>query len=404
MRGVAEIPVKPYRLSLFLILFYFGFVFISMLGFLFFNNIPFTFHAFFVFTLFFIFLIAGVELGKSLNFGRLKKINFSKFETFLIIIILLQTFVILGVWNIIIDRYGSLSNILSEADKIRRESIGQTESPVPVWMTYFAGTIQFSFASSLIFIEYSTKKSKYVLLSVYTFLLVLLLDLTTFGRIGTLYSFFTIIGYTLIFRKQVFTLKRISLVTIVILLVLLPRYIRGDYDAFASTVDVLSPYLKNDFHPIVLSMLTFYMYYFSSIFAMSVYYELPTEPLLYGERTFTPFYNVISRFFIEDDRIVLIDKIVYVPYPVNIYSIVKDMTVDFGYLGMTIVAFFFGIVLGNIFRTQNKGIFWDALKIFMFGWIFYIPIYNAFSFGGFLLSFIALMIPAMFFKTSISKL
>jgi len=398
MRGVAEIPVKPYRLSLFLILFYLGFMVISLSGHFFFDGLALSFHAISIFTVFFIVLIAGVEFGKVLDFGKTRKIIFPKFEQLIVIMIIVQTIMIFFVWNEMIQRYGSLNYILSNASLIRAESIGTNTSPIPVWITYIASTTQFSFALSLILIEYSKKNLKYIILAIYTFILITLLDLSAFGRIGTLYSVFTIIGFFLFFKKRIFTLKRILLIVIAFLLMMSPRYIRGDNDAFTFTILAFAPYLKSDFNPFVVLLLTFYMYYFSAIPAMSVHYEMPAEPLLYGERTFTPLYNVISRFLLEDDRIILIDKFVNIPYPVNIYSIVKDLTSDFGFWGMLVVAFLFGLILGNIFRIRHKGIIWDALRVFMFGWILYIPIYNAFSFGGFFLSFMLLLLFAMFVR------
>ncbi len=388
---------KRFRLSLLLMVFYVSFIAISMLGFLFFNNMHVSFEALALFTSFFILLILGVEIGKSLSFGKINKFKIDNLGIFLVIALFIQSTVILGIWTYIIDRYGSVSNILTIANEIRADTIGKTESIYPVWMSYIAGTIMVTFSLNLILFEYSKKKIIYAFTSIFSFIFILLYDLTSFGRVGTLYALFVLLGYLLFFRKKIFTLKRITLLLIVMILMFLPRYIRGENDAFSSTIVAFSAYTKTDFNPIILSVLTIYMYYFSSLFSMSSYYAEPQEALTYGERTFTPFYNIISRFVTSEERISLIDKMVYIPYPVNIYSIVKDLTSDFGYLGMILISLFFGIILGHIFRSQNRGIFVTALKIFMFGWIFYIPIYNAFSFGSFLLSFVILIFLSLFY-------
>ncbi len=59
---------------------------------------------------------------------------------------------------------------------------------------------------------------------------------------------------------------------------------------------------------------------------------------------------------------------------------------DFGIIGIIILPFVFGTIVSYLFKYH--GIYADALKIILLAWLFYTPIYNAFSFGGFLIAFV----------------
>ena len=99
--------------------------------------------------------------------------------------------------------------------------------------------------------------------------------------------------------------------------------------------------------------------------------------------------NLFNRFFSEGEvshRLVIIGDLVYVPFDTNIFTIIGEIYMDFGIIGIIILPFVFGSIVGFLFKYH--GIYADALKMILFAWLFYTPIYNAFSFGGFLISFV----------------
>ena len=61
---------------------------------------------------------------------------------------------------------------------------------------------------------------------------------------------------------------------------------------------------------------------------------------------------------------------------------------DFGEIGLVLLPIFFGSCIGFFFKY--RGVYADALKLVFVAWIFYNPIYNLFSFGGFMLAYIFL--------------
>lgn len=99
-------------------------------------------------------------------------------------------------------------------------------------------------------------------------------------------------------------------------------------------------------------------------------------PYTYGFRTFTPLVRLINR-FMGMGYVSTIDEFVFVPFGFNVYTIVRDFFQDFGSVGISIVSFIAGVMLGICFRW--RGVLHDALKILLLAWLCFSPIYNIFS-------------------------
>jgi len=178
---------------------------------------------------------------------------------------------------------------------------------------------------------------------------------------------------------------------------MLPRLIRGGFDNFSATVKEYLPFLKIKFAPVFFGMLSIIIYYFSSLYALSQLVNKQVE-FLFGEKNFAPLLNLIRRLlpFLRLNRINLIEEPARIPFNHNIYSIVGDIYMDFGFLGLIFVPFLFGLLIGSIFK--RNGIIADSLKAFFIAWLLFTPIYNVFSFGAFFFSFAFLMILLIFVK------
>ena len=142
-----------------------------------------------------------------------------------------------------------------------------------------------------------------------------------------------------------------------------------------------------------------YIYYFSSIFSFNQLFNNEIDHL-YGFKNFAPLINIIARIFpfLSIQRVQLIEPMAQIPFEYNIYSILGDIYIDFGSIGFFFLPLLFGFIIGVIFKAN--GFFIDSLKLLMFAWIFYSPIYNCFSFGSFFISFIFLVLLSVFFKES----
>lgn len=291
------------------------------------------------------------------------------------------------IWFAKLTKYGSLDTFLANAYTIREGTIGRGDpTDLPIYVQYFNSLVYALFAIALCRFG-QTRQFKYVLISAYFFVLIVMNDLTQLGRIGILYAIFCVIGYFIVFRRRAFTPINIFCVVALFALLMLPRLIRGSFDNFEASIRNYRDYFSTDIPPVFNALTITYIYYFSSPYALDNYLQTPDPKHTYGERTFTPFVNIAAR-LTGDTRQTTIDEPAYIPFRYNIYTVIKDFYQDFGMVGFTLVPFLIGIVFGRLFVSAST---FDALKIFSAGWLFYTPIYNAYSFGGFMISFALLV-------------
>ena len=291
-------------------------------------------------------------------------------------------------WYLYLKYYGSFSYMIDNAFTIRIESIGGGRQIVPLYIGYLASLSYGLFALALAM--YGNNKAwRYIIASILLFVLCVLGDLATFGRIGILYAIFSFLGFLFVFKVTIFRLRNVALLALLFGLLMLPRLLRGSFDNFEGTLSSIYPYLKIQFPASLNPFLSTYIYYFSSPYALDTY--LTSGPLEYtwGLRTFTPIVRLVNR-FIGIDYISTIDPMVSIPFHFNIYTIVKDYFQDFGVLGIILLPLGSGILMGALFRW--KGTIYDSIKIYLISWLMYTPIFNAFSFGGFMISFVFLIL------------
>lgn len=389
--------IGDFRIDNFILLFYFSYLIIALLGYSFINYIQINPVTLFFYLVYVLFLYLGAFIGLRIRLRlKISKIEIRDEKVFIKTWLIIFSIVISLIWYTLIKEYGSLGLILANAYNIRANTIGQSISIVPLWLTYL-GSIVYAFFAILLIINHKTKK--YLFAVIYIFIVILLSDLQTFGRIGILFAIFTVLG-SLIYTKQKFTtIKNFFLSFILYNLLMLPRLIRGSFDNFSGTINNYAPYFTIKIIPYFYGITSIYIYYFSSIFSFNQLLNIEVDHSL-GNKNFAPIINIFRRLFpsLSIDRIQLIEPSSNIPFEYNIYSILGDIYLDFGYIGFFILPLFFGFTIGLIFR--NKGLFIDSLKLMMLAWIFYSPIYNCFSFGGFFFSFCFLVILSIFFKES----
>jgi hypothetical protein len=294
--------------------------------------------------------------------------------------------------------YGSLEYILSFANAVRYQQIGQETGIVPFYTGYASSLIYGLFALCLARIG-SEGGKWYKAAALYFFFLIFLSDVWTFGRIGTLYAIFCITGFFTVFRiKRLITAKNILLLAVMFLVLSTPRLIRTAEGDFGINVggwlaDYSEPYLKYPVPRITKQALDAYINYISGIYALDDYiYANPGGEHTLGFRTLTPVFRVYNR-LVGIGYVSTIDRGAGNPmvglYGFNVYTFIRDLYGDFGILGVAIVPCLIGLFFGALFNCRGVG--YDALKIYSMGWLLYTPIYNAFSFGGFLISFVFLL-------------
>lgn len=311
-----------------------------------------------------------------------------KIKNIILVLSIVLTLSVFYSWYLNITYYGSLEYIILNSFTIRTNSIGGEVSIFPTYLTYTNSLVYAAFILSLVYYELSQKR-KYIFFAVYFFVLIILCDLLLFGRIGILYGIFSFLGYLIVYGKLKFNIRNILLILLLFLILILPRLIRGSFDNMESSMNNYLPYFIVEIPNYLYSFVSVYIYYFSSIYAFDFYINESEQTLTYGFRMFTPFAHIIAN-IMGLERLNTIDVMANVPFEYNIYTVLKDIYSDYSIIGIIFLPFIIGFFFGFIFKKQT--IQYNAIKAYSLGWLFYTPIFNAFSFGGFLISFLFLFI------------
>lgn len=344
------------------------------------------------FLLFFLGVLFGAYVGSKINIPyRFSKIRIRS-GVFLTVMWFFLTFCILISLYLMLKKYGSIEYIISYAFAIREEVIGGSGF-IPFYLSYANSLNQALFAVSMVIYK-NTGKFKFCILF---FINIVLCDLLSFGRVGTLFSICMVVGFIFLCKGwKVVNLKTALYVFLGFFVLNLSRIVRGGDGGFSSSVNHLVPHLKFDVPEWMYGILSNYSYFFSSPVAFSEY--LNNEELFkssFGERLLTPIYNITLR-LLGEQRINTIDPFVNIPYSTNIYTVLRDIYSEIGVFGVLPSAILFGLVFGFLYNA--KEVFSRALFLIMIGCAFFFPLYNALSFGMFLMSIIFLFLMFTFFR------
>jgi oligosaccharide repeat unit polymerase len=376
--------MKTFPINRFIIVFCFIYLFLAFVGNFFLKYVSLNFLSLLIFISFYLYLYLGASLGMLLP--SIKRYNFlNNAKIILNLLLLIITLTTILSWRVLIKKYSSLEFIFLHAYEIRYGTVGTSKAIIPNLYTYFNSLIYACLIISLVLLN-KRKKIIYAIYAIYSFVLIIAIDFLYFGRIGILFSIFCFLGYFFYYKIRL-KISHFFYLLIIVIAFTLPRLVRGGFDNFQGTMSYISPYMKINVPSGFNFVISNYIYYFSSIYAFGEYLENEKIDLTYGKRNFAPVYNIINRFILKEDRVNLIDNNVKIPFDFNVFSIAKELYVDFGYFGLVLLSLVFGIFIGNIFKSS-----FDSLNIFAFTWIFYTPIYNSLSFGSFFFSFIFLII------------
>lgn len=376
----------------FLVVFYLGYTFVSVAGYFFIDQRCFSLYAVLLFiTAFLSITIASYFGQKSKPFifkiCTVRKIND---KWYILCYLFLLVFIIFS-WILNINYWG-LSIIFEQANVVRDEVIGGN-GVIPASIGYI-NALNHAFFTIVVVKAFVTKKNLFKVLVVLCILNILAIDLISFGRIGVVYAVFILVAAAIYFNPLILINKK-SIVGLIFLLIIIsvPRLIRGAGDNFDSTISKYSStfiYKPPEYLNVLVST---YFYYFTSPVAFSELIENQSGyNNTYGYRFFSPIYNIYYKIN-NEDRPNTIDKPVYVPYETNIFSILKDIMTDFGWIGFFIVPSIFGFFLGMYSKIDKCKI--QYLTVYMLAIVLFSPLYNPLSFGSFFISFVFLFINTM---------
>lgn len=374
----------------FSILFYLVFFVISILGYVIFKFNDISVYTILLYYLYIQFFILGICIGSS--FVPIKVFHFRLNSKNLIKFMLPITVVavVLG-WVYMMKHYGSIAYIVAHSYDVRNETIGDGIQLIPTYVSYLS-----SFANAGLVLSisrfYHYREKQDILFTVAFSFLIFLVDLQSFGRVGILYIIFVLVGCVRLFRIKINLRKLLFYGIILLIILMLPRWLRGG-SSLEGVADTYTPYLRYKLPSFCDPFISLYSYYFSGLYAFNelVTNQISDMQFWLGSRNFSSLINLFNRLFgdaVEFQRITIIAKPVYIPYSINIYTILGEAYMDFGEIGLILLPLFFGTCIGFFFKYS--GVYADALKLVFVAWIFYNPIYNLFSFGGFMFAYMFL--------------
>lgn len=396
--SVRSFEYRSIPLPILIPVFYAAYTVMALLGNVVIEYIPISPKAWFVAITYAASISVGAFLGYALHYPRVRFLPLITSKTYQRVGLVVAMAGIAVGWGYMIARYGSLGYIFSHAGAIRAANIGgrSGQDLSPAIYGYMGGLAYGVLAVSLA--RYAHYRKRWdLLLIASTFLLIVISDMRTFGRNGIVFAIFCIVAFAVVYRIRIFSLRNVVLVLCLFVILSAPRLIRGSFDNFSGTVGVVAGALRVPIPSSLNSVLSAYIYYFSAPYAFADYVATGgmEEPLTYGLRSFTPVVRLFNR-LAGNPYVSTIDPMANVPFQYNIYSVVKDLYQDFGLIGMTLAPLLAGVFFGIWFRW--KGVFHDALKMMVIGWIFFSPLYNIFSFGAPMIGFATVLAATFLWK------
>lgn len=307
------------------------------------------------------------------------------------------------VWKVLIDKYGSIPGVFLNALTIYRTRVseGGVEGVVP-----YIGFIPYVgvFLSGL----YVAYKKKIGIIPILPFLAIIISQIAVFGRAGILFSFFLFIITFFLFRNFVSKVslddkKRSKFGLIISLIIVLAIVISaaGLIRSTRHTIETFSASSRN------LEKLrggffitpSLYLYSSSHVGVFNAYLQNDYgEDKLFGETTFQPFYNFVSKFeWVEHPR--FYEKGYFIPMWTNTGTYLRDLFGDFGVSGVMLVPFFLGLFASLYwFKFYEQGKLWQLViltflyVIIMFSFLL---MYTRFANFLFSLVFLLLLLPLL---------
>lgn len=248
-------------------------------------------------------------------------------------------------WHLLLSKFGSLILIIVQADSIRQMRLqGDIKGMIPyLFIVSYLGI----FLSGI----YTAYKNKITLIGILPILAIAIKELANMSRAGILFGLFEffivffLFRHLLISKGFILNIKRgkIIFATILIAIILIGSAIliktfRRPVDQFQASSRELTTYKTN-----ILISPSIYLYTSSHIGVLNKYLEHESEKTKWGENTFLPIYNFLSKFnFVEHPKI--FQKKYSIPVWTNTGTYLREIHADFGYVGLFTIPFLLGLL------------------------------------------------------------
>jgi oligosaccharide repeat unit polymerase len=247
-------------------------------------------------------------------------------------------------WLVLLKEFGSIEGVLLNASLVYRMRIERSiEGQIPYLFT-------FSYVAMFFAAVYSASRNKISILTIIPFAGVILKEVSQSSRAGLLNSFFLFLSTFLIYRyfyqlkeKVIFSNRKIVMGFIVIALLLylsttLIRVTRITNEKFKGATTELSEMEAN-----AIISPSIYLYFSGQIGTLNKVIKCEERSYLFAEKTLTMFYGTIAKFKLvkrPKDH----DKGYFIPVWINTGTYLREIFMDYGFLGLIIVPFILGFL------------------------------------------------------------
>lgn len=274
-------------------------------------------------------------------------------------------------WLVLIKMFGSIPMIFIKANWVYNLRV---HGEIPGIIPYIAS---FSFAGMVLSGIYTAYRNKITLVALLPFAGVILKSLAMFGRASLVMALVQFLASYLIFRNALnknieishkinFSNKR-SIITIFIVIIFivgsaaLIKSVRKTFENFKSGSNALRSTKKD-----LLISPSIYLYISANVGVLSEYLYEGKEVATFGENTFAPVYNFLSKFKITKPVSIYL-RGYFIPMWTNTGTYLREIYADFGDWGVFLVPYLIGLITTLLwFKFYNQGSIYSFILLIYF--------------------------------------
>jgi len=264
----------------------------------------------------------------------------------------------LGFAAYLIQQTGSLRVLISQSGEIRLALLsGNLTFP---GLARILNTLNYPAAllSGIYIGGFSSKK----IFAYLPLLSILMGSIIGMGRVGIMFGlFYYLNGFflTRVFLNAQLKIKLRNVVSIFLIILIFlvgsgfARQLRGGFDNFYFTTVQFEEYTKIPSPSGILAsgFISYYYYFVATLPAFSQYLDIRRgKNLEWGRSSFNPLFEILHRLGLPISyEFNYIYDPVYIPSPFNVFTILRHLLEDFGFLGILLVLYLFGLTSSYLF-------------------------------------------------------
>lgn len=245
-------------------------------------------------------------------------------------------------WYVLVNRLGSIAKVLIAANIVYNTRV---EKEIPGVLPY---TASFGIAAVFFSAIYSAYKEKLKIISLMPIIILIVKYLATFGRAGLMITLFVYVSAYILFRYYLICTGRskpnnkVKINMIILCVVIIAgastiKYFRKTVEDYKGTTSAIKQFEKGT----VISP-SIYLYLSSHVAVLNQYFEKERENARFGENTFRPIYNILSKLSITPS-VSAYSRGYMIPMWSNTGTYLREIHADFGIMGLILVPFLISI-------------------------------------------------------------